>query len=148
MAPDAIDATLGAGIDGIVYSTSRATAVKVHGQLTGFEKELAVYQRLAQHKVTHVEGFAVPELLGYDPGWRVIEMSIVRPPYILDFASSFVDAVPDFPPEHWEHWQQQRAGEFGDDWPTALRLYATLRRRWGIYHLDLSPRNVNFGDAR
>ena len=122
--------------------------MKVHGQRAGFEKELAVYQRLATHRVSYIQGLAVPELLGFDRGRRIIEMTIVRPPYILDFASSYLDRPPDFPAEHWEHWQQQRAEEFGEDWPTALRLYATMRRRWGIYHLDLSPRNVNFGDTR
>ncbi|MEX0885140.1 MAG: hypothetical protein WD009_01755 [Phycisphaeraceae bacterium] len=147
LTPDTIRATLGAGIDGIVYSSSRATAIKVHAQEPGFNKELAVYQRLAEHRVRHVDRFAVPELLGFSRRLRIIEMSIVRPPYVLDFASSYLDQPPDFPSEHWEHWQQQRAEEFGDDWPTALSLYATMRRRWGVYHLDLSPRNVNFGDT-
>src|SRR3989304_2078112 len=92
-------AALGSGIDGIVYSTIHATAIKVHSRQDGFERELAVYQRLKEYGVQEICGFAVPRLIKADGKLRVIEMSIVRPPYILDFAKSTLHRPEDFGPE-------------------------------------------------
>jgi len=139
-----IRSILGTGIDGIVYSTSRAPAVKIHERQSTFAKELAAYQRLKDHDVKCVGDHAVPKLIGWDFGSKIIEMSIVEPPYTLDFANAALDTPPDFPPEAWDKWWEQRAEEFGDDWPAAAAIYDELRRRYGIYHLDLSPRNVAF----
>jgi len=124
-------------------STSRATAVKLHAKPHTFEREMAAYRRLAEQRVESIGGFAVPQLLGGDEAARVIEISIVQPPYLLDFAGSYLDAPPDFPDEVWSDWRERRAEEFGDDWPVALNLYETLADRYGIFFLDLSPRNVN-----
>lgn len=45
-----------------------------------------------------------------------------------------------------QHFEQMRR-DFEDRWPVAECIYQTLERRYGIHHLDLKPRNVNFGDA-
>ncbi len=88
----------------------------------------------------------MPQLLGSDIGRRIIEMTIVRPPFILDFAQSALDDSPEFEEGVLEwHFDEIREA-FEDHWPTALQIYQMLERRYGIYHLDLKPRNVNFGD--
>lgn len=131
-------------MDGIVFSTSRATAVKVYAGVARFERELAVYRRLQSHGVKSVGGFAVPQLIGFSAELHIVEMSIVRPPFILDFAGSFLDHSPDFGPEAIEHWQAEKKEEFGDRFGIAIGLFEELRRRYGIYAWDLSPRNVHF----
>jgi len=47
--------------------------------------------------VTHFQGFAVPRLLRFDPSLHVIEMTIVQPPFLLDFAAARVDEESDLP---------------------------------------------------
>lgn len=131
-------------MDGIVFSTSRATAVKVYAGPERFERELAVYRRLQSHSVKSVGGFAVPQLIGFSAELQIVEMSIVRPPFILDFAGSFLDQSPDFEPEAIEHWQAEKREEFGKHFSVAISLFEELRRRYGIYAWDLSPRNVQF----
>jgi len=142
---DHIKDALGSGIDGIVYSTSSGTAIKVHCEKIRYHKELATYQRLSEERIESVGRFAIPTLINWDDDLLVLEMTIVSPPFILDFANSALDVPPDFPPEVWQEWFSQREEEFGRDWPEAHGIYDTLRNRWGIYHLDLSPRNFNFG---
>lgn len=147
LAKDSVADVLGSGIDGIVYSTSRGTAIKVHDTQRKFFTERSVYRRLRLHKVESVNGFAIPTLHNSSQKLKIIEISIVRPPFILDFASAHLDKPPDFEPYVWSDWRQKRAEEFEDRWPEALAIFEELRRRWGIYHLDLSPRNVNFGNT-
>jgi len=84
-------------------------------------------------------------LRGSDDTSLIIEMSIVYPHWVLDFVKSTLDVKPDFSPEVWDHWWEKIREEFGDDWPDAEALYYTFEKRYGIYHLDLSPRNVHFG---
>jgi hypothetical protein len=137
---------LGAGAEGYVFSTPQYTAVKVFARPPKFERELAVYERLATHGVTHVEGFNVPKLVGYSRDLLVIEMTIVQPPYLLDFAQSELDFPLDFPEGHEEEWWQRLAELFGDRLSAVRNLYETLIERYGIYYYDLAPRNVNFGE--
>lgn len=85
-------------------------------------------------------------LRGSDDTNMVIEMSIVHPPWVLDFAQSTLDEPPDFPPEVWEDWWDGVREAFEENWPKAEALYLTFKRQYGVYHLDLKPRNVNFGD--
>jgi hypothetical protein len=148
LAPDRIKSAIGSGIDGIVYSTTRSSAVKVHCNREGYEKELAVYRRLQQYNVIQINGLNVPVLRGSDNAAMVIEMSIVHPPWVLDFAQSTLDEPPDFPQEVWEDWWRSVREAFEEHWPKAQALYQTFKRQYGIYHLDLKPRNVNFGDEK
>lgn len=135
---------LGEGKDGIVFATSIRTAVKLHYRSHTFENELAVYQRLAEHRASEVNGFMVPRLIAWDRPRRLIEMSWVRPPFVLDFAGSRIDQPFDFEPEVIEMWHEQRQEEYGERWPEVLRLIHAFERSYGIYLDDISPRNVRF----
>jgi hypothetical protein len=141
---DQIECGLGEGKDGIVFASTRNTAVKLHYRPHTYYNELAVYQRLAEQRVARVGKFSVPRLLGHDNARRLIEMSWVRPPFVLDFAGAQIDQPFDFPPEVWEHWNQQREEEYGDRWPQVLSLIHAFERHLGIYLDDISPRNVRF----
>lgn len=137
-------APLGWGVDGVVYpSPSRMTAAKVHSRPETFAKELAVFRRLTEHEVEEVQGFAVPQLIRADEVLRVIEMSVVSPPFLLDFAAATLDFEPDFP-EGTDEWWARVRDDFGDDFPVAESVYWELVQKYGIYYWDLKPRNLQF----
>lgn len=135
---------LGFGSDGIVLETDGGAAMKAFEREASYRTELAVYRRLAEHRVEEVCGHNVPQLLGHDDELWVIEMSIVQPPYVLDFAKAALDAAPDFPEEAWAEQRRSWAERFGDHWPAVLAIMAAMRRRYGIFLLDPSPTNVAF----
>lgn len=139
---------LGAGIDGIVFSTSHQSAVKVYERPEPFEREVAAYRRLKKHKVKSVCGHAVPIPIQYSTKLHVVEMSIVRPPYVLDFGKSWVDAMPDMEPERIALFFQQAEEKFEDRFSRAMDIYNELKNRYGIYYFDMKPGNIEFGDDR
>src|SRR2546430_1319087 len=86
---------LGQGKDGSVWQTNWPSAVKIHLQPELYKRELLAYIRLAERDIALLAGFNVPRLIGADDDFLAIEMSIVFPPYLLDFASATLDAPPD-----------------------------------------------------
>src|SRR5436309_541717 len=74
---------LGFGRDGSVFSTPTGTAVKSYDGLDAFERELSCYQRLHRFGVDEVLGHRIPRLIGWDPALLVIEITIVKAPYLL-----------------------------------------------------------------
>jgi hypothetical protein len=134
---------LGWGVDGVVHASPIATtAVKVHSKAESFAKELAAYLRLRDHGVTEFMGFRVPRLVGYDRQRQVIEMSIVAPPFLLDFAAATVDTRPDFTDDAMEAWWQEVKDNFGDDFEVVSDVFWGLQRLHGIWYWDLKPRNL------
>jgi hypothetical protein len=81
------------------------TAIKAHREIEPFRRELAAYLRLQEAQISEILGFNVPQLLRSDETLRVIEMSIVMRPFVLDFAGAYLDAPPDFPDETWKEWE-------------------------------------------
>lgn len=138
---------LGSGKDGIVYSTSSATAIKVHRRQATYDAELACYRRLAEHQVVDVREHHVPKPLDHDDELLVIEMSVVSRPYLLDFVDAHLDAAPDFPDEVIEQWHEEKREQFGDRWNDVQMVMAILRGRYGIHLLDVNPGNVTFGEG-
>lgn len=141
---------LGFGKDGYVYSTTGAaggpTAIKVFGNERAYQQELACYRRLREHSVTAVQGLHVPQLIDSDDRLFVIEMTIVRPPFLLDFASALLDPPPEFPEEVQQQWHEEKEEQFGKRWQDVQLILATLQGRYGIYFLDVTPRNIRFED--
>lgn len=140
----AIVTRLGFGLDGIVLQTDRQSAIKGFGRERSYWMERDVYLRLREHQIVQVGEHAVPQMLDYDDRLWVIEMSIVQPPYILDFAKSQLDFPPDFPDhvmnERYAHWAEL----FEDRWPKVVAIMRELERKCGIYLLDPTPRNIAF----
>lgn len=129
-----------------MFSEGFSSAIKVSRYEDGFCRELAVYQRLAEHRVKTVLGLAVPRLGEFDERLRVIEMTIVKPPFILDFAQAYLDIPKDYSEEVIEEmWA--RVGEVFEHRAGRVReVAAELEERYGIYYYDFTPRNLNFGD--
>ena len=136
---------LGWGIDGVVFAHPLVSnAIKVHKNQESFEKELAAYKRLSDRRVEKFMGFSVPQLMGHDRQLRVVELSIVKPPFLLDFAAATVDKKNDFSPEDMELWWQDVEHNFGDDYAIARDVFWGLKTDFGIYYWDLKPRNLCF----
>jgi hypothetical protein len=137
-------ASLGFGHDGDVYSTDVQTAVKFFRDPEVFQRELRCYQRLKECGVDEVLGHAIPQLISWDEELLALEMSIVRRPYLLDFASALLDWPPDFSPEVLEEWSRRKAMEFGTHWPKIQLILAILADRYGVYLTDIHRGNIAF----
>lgn len=103
--------------------------------------EKLVYLKLKQAEVRDVAGFAIPELLAVDDDRLVVEIEIVRPPFIVDFAGAYLDRQPPFSPEEWAAWEQERHEMFEADWKWVKRAISQ-RKRHGIFLNDVKPGNV------
>jgi hypothetical protein len=91
----------GSGKDGIVLVATRKgkpadSAIKVLRWAEAYDREKRVYERLRNENIRTVLNFNVPQLLGHDDELRVIEMTIVKRPFVLDFAGAYLDQRPDF----------------------------------------------------
>lgn len=140
-----IDLRLGNGIQGVVYSTNRKTAIKIFAYQEHFETERDVYQRLQSRGFSVVDGFNVPKLLGFNNKLRIVEMEVVNPPYILDFASAYLDRKPPYDLEQMEEWEEERAELFGEDWPR-VRSVLSRFRAIGVHLVDVKPGNITVRD--
>jgi hypothetical protein len=141
-----IEKRLGYGNDGTIWQTNRKTAVKVEHVTDSFERELAAFQRLTEHKIDRINGFDVPQLVDFDERVLTIEMEIVTPPYLLDFGKVYLDIPPDYSPEVLRDWEEERTELFGPErWKVVRKLLASLKM-FGIYYYDAKPGNIEFGD--
>ena len=141
---------LGFGIHGIIFAAENKragglTAIKAHREFEPYGRELDVYERLRDIGVSKIHGFNVPQLVRHDDQLRVIEMSIVVRPFVLDFAGAYLDAPPDFPAEIWREWEVEKSEQFDVRWP-GVQAVLTALEEWDIYMVDVSPSNIAFLD--
>ena len=139
---------LGFGIHGIIYvaddkSAGGKTAVKVHRESEPYHREREVYERLRAIGVTTILGFNVPQLLRTDDELRIIEMTIVTRPFVLDFAGAYLDAPPEFSDEIWVDWEAGKRDQFEARWPEVQAVLAALEQ-WDVFMVDVSPSNIAF----
>jgi hypothetical protein len=132
---------LGFGQDGQVFRTSRKTAVKAFERFQNFAAERECYQRLSDAEVTSIGGLNVPDLVFYDNRRMIVEMSIVKPPYLLDFGKAHLDVRPEFPAETLQEWEESLVDYFGEDVPQIKRVLRELTK-YGIYYYDAKPANI------
>jgi hypothetical protein len=120
-------------------------AVKFHREENAFDRECRAYHRLRDKQTTQILGFNVPQLLTTDQEFRAIEITIVRKPFLLDFADARLDQAPDFSEDVLRQWQEDKTEIFGEKWPEVTRVLSALRAL-GIYLLDINPGNIAFAD--
>jgi len=70
-------------------------------------------------------------------------MTVVKPPWVLDFAGAYLDFGPEFSDEIWEEWTRKNEEQFGGDWPMAQIILGELQDL-GIHMHDPSPSNIRF----
>jgi hypothetical protein len=138
---------LGAGIDGSVWRTSRPSALKICERHKSFSDEVESYRRLHDVDIRRIQGFAVPQLINFDETLLAVEISMVSPPFLLDFGKVYLDR----PPPYWNDaeimadWHAEGKENFGNRWGTVMSLIRTLQK-YGIYYVDPKPGNIMFGD--
>ena len=112
-----------------------------------YTQELKCYQRLRTAGVTKLEGFNVPKLIAHNDELMIVELGIVTPPWLLDFAKGSIDQPPDYDAETLEADRAESEELFGPQyWPRVSALLWLLRSKFGIYYLDAKPGNVMFSD--
>ena len=141
---------LGSGKDGIVLVARRKAqagkvAVKALRWPEAYERENKVYQRLRQAAVISVLGFNVPQLVGADAELRILEMTIVERPFVLDFAGAYLDVRPEFPEEVWADWEAEKREHFEARWPEVRRVVDAFEGL-GVFLMDVIPGNIAFLD--
>jgi hypothetical protein len=137
---------LGYGNDGAIWLTNMQTAIKAFARIDNYRIELECYQRLRDATVTSIRGFEVPQLIDFDDELAVIEMSVVKPPFLLDFGKVHLDKRPDFPAESLQEWRDEMKELWESRWPEVRLLLAALER-FGIYYLDAKPGNIMFAPS-
>lgn len=133
---------LGTGQEGYVWKTDRDSAIKVFDRANNFDRELGCYEILAGLQVSEINGFTVPELIGSDASLRIVEMSIVSPPYILDFGKAYIGRPPDFSSDQMAEYDAEREEWFEGNWDL-VQSAVLLLRSYGIYYWDARPGNIN-----
>ncbi|MFM9965464.1 MAG: hypothetical protein ACKV2Q_30120 [Planctomycetaceae bacterium] len=130
---------IGYGLEGYVWKTNRGSVVKLFRHSNLFDRELAVYQKLSQLGLQKLQGFTIPQLLDHDHEHSVIEISLVAPPFVLDFAAASLGKAPSemASPE----WLAEKQRMFGRDWPDVQRLLDSLRL-YGIHFPDVHLGNI------
>lgn len=132
---------LGRRIRGVVFETDRRSAIKSLRYVELFERERDVYLRLFERQITGVCGCRVPRLLDDSDRLQVIEIGIVQPQFVLDFAGADLDRRPDFPEDVYAEWQAEKVEQVGGDWPLVQTIMATLAGV-GVYLADVKPGSI------
>ncbi len=142
-------ARLGYGRDGDVYVTSTGNAVKFFDRVDGYSREIGAYFLLKERGISTILGHHVPELIDFDDELLAIEMSIVKRPFLLDFASAYLeDEAPDFSEEVWDDWTAQLMERFGSNYPKVIAIREALRLATGLVLMDINPGNIGFADEQ
>jgi hypothetical protein len=108
--------------------SSKHSAIKAYRREVDYFREVDVYHRLHQKKITQIRGCQVPQLLGHDENWLVIEMTLVTRPFVLDFAGAYLDRAPDFSEEVMADWRADKEEQFGKRWPECRQSWRCSRR--------------------
>src|SRR5258705_6741690 len=108
---------LGSGKDGTVFVAKRKmasarVAIKAHRFEELYFREKLAYERLRKLEISSTRGFNVPEMTGFDDNVGILEMTIVKRPFVLDFAAAYLDKRPEFPPEIWAEWESEKREQF------------------------------------
>lgn len=138
---------LGEGKDGEVFLTDRGTAVKFHGEAEFFHRESRAYRALANVHHGQIAGFACPTMVNADDTLWAIEMSVVRPPFVVDFVSAYTDEEMErlaFDEEVQAEREAFWIERFGDRWPQVQEIRAEFHKLTGLMLLDLSLNNIRF----
>lgn len=140
-----IEKQIGSGTQGVVFATKSGTAVKALERLECYERERDVYLRLVEKKIETICGFNVPALVNFHDELLVVEMQLVTRPYVLDFASAYLDAKPPYydDEEIMATDEAFRRDLFEEKWPKVQEIVSAFRQL-GIHLADVKPKNIEF----
>jgi len=143
---------LGEGKDGHVFRIAHGSplgtsAVKIFFNGEIYERERDAYFRLQLHDAYIIQGLNIPQLIDFDDILQVIEISIVQPPYIVDFASAYLDEPPDFGADRTEEAREKIRELFDDRANDVFSVLDQMQNAYGIWYFDAQPGNINFGNG-
>lgn len=128
-----------------MVASTEATAIKGFNRREKYLNERNAYLRLRQCKLTQVGPFRIPTLIRFDDDLEIIEMTIVQPPFLLDFASAYIDCKPPYSYEELELWHEGKEEDFGKDrWEVVTEAISILKGRAKIWLADVHAGNVRF----
>lgn len=106
-----------------------------------------MYRRLKKRGVASIAGFWVPKLVNFHDELLIIEMQIVSPPFVLDFASAYLDELPSYADseEIMTEWESEKREQFEDRWAVVKQVISGFRQ-YGIYLADVKPGNIEFDE--
>jgi hypothetical protein len=133
---------IGFGYYGMVFKTDGDTAIKGFKHEELYRNELNVYLRLLERNLFQVQGCSIPRPLGNDDDLWCIEMEIVSPPFVLDFAGAHLNTPPGFPEDVMADWTAEKLEQYGDDWPWVQAVMRELAGV-GIFLADVKPGNIS-----
>jgi hypothetical protein len=143
--------SLGFGVHGSVFITesqggsSLRVAIKLHRRETEYARERDVYLRLQARGVKTIRGCDVPQMLHFDDQRWIIAMTVVKRPFVLDFAGAYLDRAPDFSEEVMADWHAEKKEQFGARWGEAQAILRALET-YGVFMIDVNPGNIAFAD--
>lgn len=127
-----------------MFLSSNQSAIKAHADFSSYTRELQAYSRLAQYGVFKIRSFNIPKLRAFDDKLLILEMSVVRPPFIVDFGGAYLDqpAPHSLDPEIRERWIAERKENFGENFDLVSAVLADFETMYGIYLMDVHPGNI------
>jgi hypothetical protein len=135
---------LGEGTDGRVWFVDDNSVIKAFHRVHNYRTELGCYQRLMEKGVAKIDGLSVPQLIEYSHELAIIEITLVQPPYLLDFGKAYLDEPAPYSPEQLEEWRDDWARYFPvEDLPRVRKVLAILKG-YGIDYVDPKPWNIRF----
>jgi hypothetical protein len=137
---------LGKGKDGGVWLTSAGSALKIHERPESYQHEVAAYIRFLSLGLEEVAGFAIPILLGFDDELLAIEMAIVTPPFVVDFASARLDLPDDLIEDEGNTLEDLVRERFGEQADQVMAIHFQLATAAGVFLTDLHPHNIKLGN--
>lgn len=121
-----------------------ATVLKAHRYREAYQRELWVYNHFKTKGITKIRGHNVPLMIRNSDEFLAIEMTTVRRPFLLDFAGAYLDGKqPDFTPEAWAQWEEDKKEMFGENWAATKKILQSLRAH-GVHMIDVNPGNIGF----
>ena len=140
---------LGSGVHGIVFTAESQlqkvwSALKAHESESAYARERGVYLYLRELAVDAILNCNVPALLDFDDELKILEMTIVDRPFVLDFGGAYLHLPPDFPDEVRAEWRAEKMEQYGERWPEVQAVLCELERL-DIYMVDVNPGNISFG---
>src|SRR5205823_604587 len=115
-----------------------------------YHRELRAYQIMLGGEIEEINEFQIPRLIRNDDELLAIEMTIVKPPFVLDFASAYTieeynhfEFTEEILDERETHWSDI----FGDRWPIVRSLCDAFTHATGLVLLDLSLNNIKFAES-
>ena len=141
---------LGFGVHGIVYAAkgqsteglaSMPTAIKALEREAEYLRERDAYLRLLENNIRSIRQCTVPQLLYFADDLWILEMTIVSPPFVLDFGGAYLENVPVFSDDVMADYLAEKREQFGEDWPEAQAILRILES-YGIFVVDVNPNNI------